>query len=173
MSFDGAGSYSQPANTAAVPNNIISPAAFNTLIADIAAALSKMICKDGQSTPSANIPFGGNRITNVGNATALTDAATLDNVIKGTGVFCVVGGSVDVVTLTPTPAWTAYAAGQMVLFFASGANTGSVTLNVSGLGAITVKKNGTASNLAGGDIPAAGALVLAVYHTSGVFVTKV
>ncbi len=171
MPFDGAGTYSQPAGTAAVTKNLISTSAFNTLITDIAAALSKMICKDGQSTPSADIPFGGNKITNVGAGTALTDAATLTNQVNQSGAYCTVGGTEDAIVLTPTPAWTAYVTGQMVLFLASGANTGAVTLNVSGLGPRALVKNGTTA-LVAGDIPAAGAVVLAVY-TGSQFVTVV
>jgi hypothetical protein len=171
MAFDGAGTYTQPADTAAVVRNTISPSAFNTLIADIAAALSKMICKDGQSTPTANIPLGGNKITGLGNATALTDAMNLLNFVNQAGIYCAVGGTVDVITLTPTPAWTSYAAGRMVTFLASGANTGAVTVNVSGLGAVALVKNGTTA-LGAGDIPAAGALVIAV-HNGTQFTTKI
>lgn len=171
MSFDGAGTYVPPSGTAAVAQNLISSAAYNTLINDIATALSLMIAKDGQSTPTANIPFGGFRLTNVGNAAALTDAANVTTIVNQAGVYAVAGGTVDVITLTPTPAWTSYTAGQMVVFLASGANTGAVTLNVSGLGAVALQKNGS-SAMAGGDIPAAGALVIAVYSGS-VFKTKV
>jgi len=39
-----------------------------------AAGLSNVICKDGQSTVTADIPFGGHRLTNVGDPTADTDA---------------------------------------------------------------------------------------------------
>ena len=171
MSFDGSGTYTPPTGTAAVERNLISTSAFNTLIQDIASALTKMICKDGQSTPSANIPLGGNKLTGVGAGTAITDAATITNHVNQTGVYCAVGGTVDAITLAPTPAWTAYTQGQMVLFLASGANTGAVTLNVSGLGAIALQKNGTTA-LAAGDIPAAGALVIAVY-SGAQFRTKI
>lgn len=39
-----------------------------------ATGLSNCIAKDGQSTPTANIPFGGFKLTNVGDATSATDA---------------------------------------------------------------------------------------------------
>lgn len=172
MSFDGSGTYTPPADTAAVSKNFISSSAFNTLINDIAAALTKMICKDGQSTPTANIPLGGNKLTGVGAATALTDAATMTNIVNQNGVFGTAGGTVDVITVTPSPAWTAYATGQMIVFLATGANTGAVTVNVSGLGARSLVKNGTTA-LAAGDIPAAGALVIAVYTSGNQFTTKI
>jgi hypothetical protein len=55
----------------------------------------------------------------------------------------------------------AYATGQMFHFVSVGANTGAVTLNLSGIGAKAVKKGGT-SALVAGDIPS-GAACLVVY----------
>lgn len=120
--------------------------------------MSTAICKDGQTTITANIPFGGNKITGLGAGTARTDAASLATIQDGTGVYVgTVGGTADVITLTPSPAITAYAAGQTFRFIASGANTTNVTVNVSGLGAKAITKNGTDA-LVAGDIPS-GSLV--------------
>lgn len=47
----------------------------------------------------------------------------------------------DAYAITITPAITAYAAGQIFTFKAGTANTGAATLNVSGLGAKTIKKS--------------------------------
>ncbi len=57
----------------------------------------------------------------------------------------------DSYAITPSPAITAYAGGQVFTFTAGTANTGACTLNVSGLGAKTIKKN-VSSDLATGDI---------------------
>lgn len=57
----------------------------------------------------------------------------------------------DAYAITPSPAITAYAAGQMFTFKAGVANTGAATLNVSGLGAKSIVKN-TSVALATGDI---------------------
>ncbi len=64
-------------------------------------------------------------------------------------VNCVVGGTADVITLTPTPAITAYVDGQEFVFLATGTNTTNVTANVSTLGAKAVTKNGTQALVAG------------------------
>lgn len=67
MSFNGSGAFS--INTAGQPvaaNTLITSTAFNLLTADLATGLSTAICKDGQSTVTANIPFAGFRATNVG-----------------------------------------------------------------------------------------------------------
>jgi hypothetical protein len=50
----------------------------------------------------------------------------------------------DTVTLTLTPAATAYSAGMVVTFKAGGTNTGAATLNISGLGAKAIEALGAA-----------------------------
>lgn len=66
-----------------------------------------------------------------------------------------VGGTVNAITLTPTPAIATYAAGQSYRFVATGVNTGAVTINVSGLGARTLTyANGNI--FAGGELQIGG-----------------
>lgn len=62
-----------------------------------------------------------------------------------------VGGTADAITLTPSPAITLYSAGMRFAFAATGTNTGATTVNVSGLGAKSVKTLLGAA-LAAGDI---------------------
>lgn len=57
----------------------------------------------------------------------------------------------DSYAITPTPAETAYVAGKEYTFKAGTANTGACTLNVSALGAKTIKKD-VSTDLATGDI---------------------
>lgn len=70
----------------------------------------------------------------------------------------------DAYAITPTPAITAYTAGNIFTFKAGTANTGAATLNVSGLGAKTIKKFTSAgsSDLVTGDI-LVGQVVLCEY----------
>lgn len=65
-----------------------------------------------------------------------------------------------------TPALTAYANGVILFVRVKNGNTGAVTLDVDGLGAIPVRKNG-ASELAAGDI--VGGQVIAAAYFGGVF----
>jgi len=145
MPYNGSGSFSPPgANYPAVSETVITAANRNAVDADFATGLTTALTKDGQSTPTANIPLGGYKLTGVGAATARTDAATLASIQDGKGTYvATVGGTVDVITLTASPAITAYAAGQTFRFIASGTNTTAVTVNVSGLGAKALTKNGT------------------------------
>lgn len=61
-------------------------------------------------------------------------------------------------TATPSPAITSYVAGTLYTAQFNAANTGATTLNISGLGALNVYKNGAA--LAGGEIVANASIAL-------------
>jgi hypothetical protein len=154
MPRNGSGVYSPPAaNYPAVSGTLITAANRNAVDADVATALTGSLAVNGESVVTANIPFSGNKLTGIGAATARTDAASIATIQDGTGVYSgTVGGTADVITITPSPAITAYGAGQLFSFIASGANTTNVTINVNGLGAKAVTKNGTTA-LVAGDIP--------------------
>lgn len=85
-------------------------------------------------------------------------------------VYGAAGGTADVITLTLTPAVTAYVAGQVFQFKASAANTAAPTLNVNGVGAVALQKRGQA--LGAGEIQA-GDIVTAVYDGTVFQVTSV
>jgi len=162
MSFNGSGTF--VINTAGQPvvsGTVISSTAFNALTADLATGLSTCLTKDGQTTPTTNIPMGSNRITGLGSGVDATDAATLAQV--QTSAVKLIGSisGADTITGALTPALTAYAAGQMFYFVAAGANTGAVTLNINSLGAKAVTRDGSTA-LAAGDINS-GEIVVVVY----------
>lgn len=146
MSDNGSGTYVvNSAGQPVVSGTPATAAAFNAYTADAATAMSNRICKDGQTTVTANIPFGGYKLTSVGAATARTDGASLATIQDGTGVYVgTVGGTADAITLTPSPAITAHATGQVFEFIAPGSsrNTGAVTVAISGLAAKDVKDAG-------------------------------
>lgn len=164
------GVHTFPEGSAAVQGNTISPTAHNAILADLSTALSTCVLKDGSQTMTANLPMSSMKITGLGAGTAYTDACTVGQQLGMAGIYCTVGGTVDVITLTPTVAWTSYAAGQAVMFHTAGANTTNVTVNVSGLGAKALTKNGTTA-LSASDLPS-GSLVFAVYDGTR-FVMKV
>lgn len=59
-------------------NNInISSSRMDAELNGIAAGLSDCITRDGQSPPSADLPMGGKKLTNLGNATTSTDALNM------------------------------------------------------------------------------------------------
>ena len=122
---------------------------------DLASSIENTVARDGQNSPTANLPMGGRKHTGVSDATDATDYAAWGQV-QSLGIpFIVaanVGGTADAITLTPTAAITAYATGTTLYrFFVKTANTGAVTLAVSGLASVSIQRqNGTA--LASGDL---------------------
>jgi hypothetical protein len=160
MSFNGSGTFQ--INTAGQPvvaGTVITATAFNALTADLATGLSTCVTKDGQTTVTANLPMGGNKLTGLGAGTLGTDSARLSQVQGGISSLLGVSG-IDTITGSGSPQVTAYTTGQMFWFVASGTNTGAATLNIDSLGAKSITR-GTAA-LAAGDI-ISGSVVLVVY----------
>lgn len=128
---------------------------------DFATALNNRIFADGTKNPSANLPMATFRHTGVGDAGARTDYAAAGQIQDNDLIFIAAGGTADVITLTLSPALTAYGAGVGVMFKASGPNTTAVTINVNGLGAKSLKQFGGAA-LAAADI-STGDIIYAIY----------
>lgn len=80
---------------------------------------------------------------------------------KGIELYAADVGSTDAYAITLSPAIAAYATGMTFRFKANTLNTGAATLNVNGLGAITMKKAFNA-DLATGDI-LAGQFIEVIY----------
>lgn len=154
-SFNGSGTFVRSYNwTQDAANGIpISAPRFDTEDNGFATGLSTCVTKDGQTTPTSNLPMGGFRHTGVGQATARTHYAAASQVQDNTFGFCSEVGSTSntyVVGSSPV-AFPAYTTGMLVWFRAQSTNTTSATLNVNALGAIEIKKNGLTS-VAAGDI---------------------
>lgn len=135
MSFNGTGTFvinstGQPV----VSGTTISSTVFNALTADLATGLSTCITKDGQSVVTANIPFGGYKLTNIGAPTtdgdALrygsvvpvpsggTGAATLSGMLKGNGTSAIGAGTAGTDYVAP---------GAATVFTAKQSFTGSTS----------------------------------------------
>lgn len=165
MARDGSGTYSLPA-TMATSGATASSTTVNSIMDDVAQALTDSVNKDGSKAFAANQSMGGNKITSLGAATALTDAAQLSQVQNGTASQAsTVGGTVDAITLAFSPAITSYASNMRIRWRSGGANTVTTpTLNIDSLGAKTIKKNPGGAALAVGDLGTAGTINEAVYN---------
>ena len=116
ISYNGSGVF--VINTAGQPvitNTTITSTAFNALTADLATGLTTCITKDGQTTPTANIPLGGFKLTGVGNATVANDALTwggpgqiggLTGMLKGNGSTAITAGTAGTDYVSPGTATT-------------------------------------------------------------------
>jgi exosome complex RNA-binding protein Csl4 len=127
---------------------------FDVHDSDLKDIINACFKKDGGNTATADLPMGGFKFTNVAEAAARTQYARFSQLQDNKGQYvATVGGTADAITLTPSPAITAYVAGQRFTFIAGGTNTGAATVNVSGVGAVAIRRNdGSATALSPGDI---------------------
>lgn len=160
MSYNGSGTFNiNSAGQPVVSGTVISSTAFNALTADLGTGLSTALTKDGQTTPTANIPMGTYKITGLGAGTAATDAVRVGQLQNfSTSTLITVAGT-DTITGTVSPSLTAYTAGQIFSFVVGTTNTGAVTLNIDGLGAKAVTRTGAIALVAGGMVTGQVALV--------------
>lgn len=93
MPYNGAGTFTlySPGNPVVTGTTISSTWANNTLT-DLATGLSTALTKDGQTTPTANIPMGGFKLTGLGAGTANGDAIRWQQ--SAAGVMTTIGDMV-------------------------------------------------------------------------------
>jgi len=162
MSRNGAGTYTLPAGNPVTTGTTISSSWANNTLSDIATTLTASLAYDGQTNPVANLPMAGYIHTGVGNAVNRNNYAVAGQVQDGT--YSTLTGVTGTDTIAGSAAinLTSYAAGQFFNFVSAGANTTtSVTLNINGIGAKNITKNGSTA-LAIGDI-ASGAMISVIY----------
>lgn len=148
MPRNGSGTYTLPAGNPVVTGTVISSTWANNTLSDIGTALTQSVAKDGQTTPTANLPLGGFKLTNVAAATTLTDYLRADQGQNSSLQWLTSVSGTDTITGSPAIAPSAYADGQTFRFIAVGANTGAVTINVSSLGAKSIKKRQSGGKVA-------------------------
>lgn len=144
MPRNGSGTYQAPSTSfnPAVSGTDISASAWNTTLADLSAALTQSLSKDGQTTPTNNLPMGGFKHTNVGNANARTQYPAVGQIQDGSFIFAVAdSSSVTAYEIDLTPAISAYVDGQEITFKADAANASGVTLAVNSASALSIVKN--------------------------------
>ena len=164
MARNGSGTYSNPYPNF-VSGTVISSSEVDANNSDIATALTQSIAVEGQSTVTGSIPMNSNKFTGLAVGAAATDSLSLGQAQAEAFVWCgTASGSADAITLSPSPAITAYAAGQRFVWMASGsANTGATTVAISGLSAIALQDNGAA--LVAGN-HAAGKMFMGILNTT-------
>ena len=161
MAFNGSGTYIPitPPDFPAVAGTTIRATQYNNQVYDFAAALTGVVCKDGQTTPTANLPMGNFRHTGVGAATARTQYARAAEVQDGALTWLTSVAGADTITAVASAGMLAYAAGQTFRFAAAAANTGAVTLDINSIGAKDVKDS-LGNALAAGELPTARVIEL-------------
>lgn len=93
MPFNGSGTYAAPGSTfnPAVATTTISATDWNALLADLTTALSTCLLKDGQQTPTANIPMGGFKFTGLAAGTGAGNSVRYEQVLLLNGANTMAG----------------------------------------------------------------------------------
>jgi hypothetical protein len=159
MSYNGNGVFLiNTAGQPVTPGTVISSTTFNALTTDLAGGLTNAITKDGQTTPTANIPMGGFKITGLGAATNPNDAVRLAQLQGGSFSYMTVTGT-DALIGSLTPAIATYTVGAIYSFIVQNTNTSAVTINIDGVGVRPILRNGT-DPLQAGDLEAGNIAVI-------------
>lgn len=144
---------------------------------DLATGINNCLTKDGQNAPTADLPMGAFKHTNVANATARNHYAAVGQVQDGDYIWLgTTGGTATAMTATATPAITAYKAGQKFRMKIGGGlgSTGTVrtahTININSIGAKNIKRV-SGNNPTYGDW-VAGALMEVVYDGTDFIITN-
>lgn len=135
------GSITEVSISASVTNVTFLPDA-GSLTASFSSVYNSIITADQNSIPGGSVPA---------------------DVVRQSGaqLYAADGGASDAYAISMSPTVTSLAIGQLINFKANTSNTGVATLNVDGLGAVTILKNNS-QNLDTGDI-AAGQIVTVIY----------
>jgi hypothetical protein len=122
MPFNGSGTFSRLYNWVTDKANAVKITAsrMDDEFDGIVTGLSNCLTRDGQSTPSQNIPFNNKRITGLGDATADTDALNRQaaddrfhtpspsahgSISSGTENFSLSSGPLHTITVTGAQTW--------------------------------------------------------------------
>lgn len=132
---------------------------------DLATGLENCLTLDGQNSPSADISWGNNKITNLEASTSLLGAANLQQVQAGSSTWGgTTGGSSTAYTITITPAPPALQAGMVFRFIPHIACGDSPTLQINALAAKNLTNQGGVAFSATDLKP--GHIITAVYDGS-------
>lgn len=171
MPRNGSGSFARnydfTADSAAgPPDSTISSSKMDTELDDVASALTSSIAKDGQTTPTADLPMGGQKHTSVGAATARSNYVRVAELQDASHTWIAGGGTADAITATYAPAFTALTNGMLCAFRAASANaTATPTFAPNGLTAKTIVKGANLA-LVANDIEGQHAEYFARYNSS-------
>jgi len=162
MPWNGSGTYSLPAggnslSPTATAGTTIVAADFNELTNDLQTAMTTCITGDGiNHVVTADLPMATKKHTGVGDAAALDQYASANQVVDNTLSYCATPSAVGtddyVVSLPINP--VAYVAGNRFQFIPEIANTGACTVDFNGISSVTPKS----IKMANGDDPIDGAI---------------
>jgi hypothetical protein len=133
---------------------------------DLADAITSSLSKDGQTTPTANLPMGTYRHTGVGAPSARDQYATVAGIQDGAYVWCGTStGSSNAYAVSAPITMASLVGGSRLNFFANHDNTGAATLNVNGIGAVPIRSAISSSVAISKGLIPSGAIIEVVYDS--------
>ncbi len=118
---------------------------------DLADAINTSWQTNGDNKPTTNLTMNTKKFTDMAAGSARTDSLRIGQVQDNSFQYAgTVGGTADAITLTLSPAITAYATGMAIDFIAGADNAGATTVNVNSVGVKAIQYNAAA--LGGGEI---------------------
>lgn len=149
MPRDGSGNYSAPAGQPVVTGTTISSTIFNTLVADLVASMTASLTRNGETTPSANLPMGGFKHTGVADGSARNQYASVGQIQDDAQSLIGSIAGTNTITGSLTPAITGYVDGMSCILVPANSVTGAVTLALNGLSAKALTKFTNAALVSG------------------------
>lgn len=131
---------------------------------DMATSLTNSLSKDGQTTPTADLPMGGFHLTGVGDGSDATDGASTQQVQRQTENYAAASGTSAPFNIALTPTVTALTSGLTVRFKANRDSIASTTVNVDTLGNKTLQ-DPAGNQIGAGDLKTNG-IYTAVYDSA-------
>ncbi len=104
----------------------------------VATGITACLAKNGENSPTADLPMGGYKHSNVGLANARTMYSRADQVQDNSLIYSTDSGTANSYIISVSPPVTSYVTGQIFIFMPSNSNTGASTVDVNSVGATTI-----------------------------------
>ena len=121
----------------AIPEHHVTGQALDEMLADIGLMMENFVTRDGQNSPSADLPMNEHKHTGVADAERRDQYASLGQLQDRAPEFIPpdnVGGTANAITITTDPTYAALRTGQVIRFIVETVNTGAVTIDVNNIG---------------------------------------
>src|SRR5258708_1672736 len=124
LAWNGSGVFTRVRNWVAdkAANINITASRMDTDSNDFTSGINNCVAKDGQNSPTANLPMANFKHTGVANGALRTDYAALGQLEDGLINWAVAGGTADALTGSYSPAITSLSDGQLCFVRATAAN---------------------------------------------------